>query len=75
MIGEFAKFKATIGYMEMGGDDQDKDGKYSFDEFKTVLESHREMNDIFLKIADAKDDSNSQTTKIFGRTELSLYYM
>jgi hypothetical protein len=53
MIEEFAKFKATIGYMEMGGDDQDKDGKYSFDEFKTVLESHQEMKDILLKIADA----------------------
>ena len=39
--GEFAKFKATIGYMEMGGDDHDKDGKYSFDEFKTVVESHQ----------------------------------
>ena len=53
MIEEFAKFKATIGYMEMGGGDQDKDGKYSFDEFKTVLESHQEMKDILLKIADA----------------------
>ena len=39
--GEFAKFKATIGYMEMGGDDHDKDGKYSFDEFKTVVKSHQ----------------------------------
>ena len=53
MIEEFAKFKATNGYMDMGGDDQDKDGKYSFDEFKTVLESHQEMKDILLKIADA----------------------
>ena len=61
--------------MEMGGDDHNKDGKYSFDEFKTVLESHQEINDLFLKIADAKDDSKSQSTKIFGRTELSLYYM
>jgi len=37
----------------MDGDNQDKDGKYSFDEFKTVLESHQEMKDILLKIADA----------------------
>ena len=44
----------------MGGDDQDKDGKYSFDEFKTMLESHQEMNDILLKIADAKDDLDQE---------------
>ena len=45
--GEFAKFKATIGYMEMGGDDHDKDGKYSFDEFKTVVESHQGSDFVF----------------------------
>ena len=66
MIEEFAKFKATIGYMEMGGDDQDKDGKYSFDEFKTMLESHQEMNDILMKIADAKDD--------YPKSEIKNYY-
>ena len=44
---EFAKFKATIGYMEMGGDDHDKDGKYSFDEFKLVVESHQSSNFVF----------------------------
>ena len=56
----------------MGGDDQDKDGKYSFDEFKTMLESHQEMNDILLKIADAKDDSDS----CFGysKSEIKNYY-
>ena len=46
-LGEFAKFKATIGYMEMGGDDHDKDGKYSFDEFKTVVESHQGSDFVF----------------------------
>ena len=50
----------------MGGDDQDKDGKYSFDEFKTMLESHQEMYDIFLKIADAKDD--------YPKSEIKNYY-
>ena len=44
---EFAKFKATIGYMEMGGDDHDKDGKYSFDEFKLVVESHQRSDFVF----------------------------
>ena len=58
--------------MEMGGDGQDKEGKYSFDEFKTMLESHQEMNDILLKIADAKDDSDS----CFGysKSEIKNYY-
>ena len=41
------KFKATIGYMEMGGDDHNKDGKYSFDEFKTVVESHQGSDFVF----------------------------
>ena len=59
----------------MGGDDQDKDGKYSFDEFKTVLESHQEMKDILLKIADAtaymwfspyKIRKSSLPTRLFG---------
>ena len=45
--GQFAKFKATIGYMEMGGDDHDKDGKYSFDEFKLVVESHQRSDFVF----------------------------
>ena len=45
--GEFAKFKAAIGYMEMGGDDHNKDGKYSFDEFKTVVESHQGLDFVF----------------------------
>ena len=29
----------------------------------------KRLFDILLKIADAKDDSDSQTTKIFGRTD------
>ena len=31
----------------MGGDDHDKDGKYSFDEFKTVVESHQGLDFVF----------------------------
>jgi len=53
---EFARFKAGIGFMEQGGDDHDGDGKYSFDEFKAVVESNQDLNEILLKIADAKDD-------------------
>merc|ERR1711971_363931 len=57
-LGEFAKFKAGLGFMEHGGDDHNRDGKYSFDEFKSVVESNQDMNEILLKIADAKDDSD-----------------
>merc|ERR1712203_216983 len=56
-LGEFAKFKGALGFMEHGGDDHNRDGKYSFDEFKSVVESNQEMNEILLKITDAKDDS------------------
>ena len=31
----------------MGGDDHNKDGKYSFDEFKTVVESHQGSDFVF----------------------------
>ena len=46
--------------MEKGNNDLNKDGKYSFDEFKTAMESNQDMNEILLKIVDTKDDSNVQ---------------
>ena len=40
-LDEYAKFKKGIGFMEMGGDDHNRDGKYSFEEFKSVMESNQ----------------------------------
>ena len=56
--GEFFKFIKALEYMEKGDNDLNKDGKYSFDEFKTAVESNLDLEEILLKIADAKDDSN-----------------
>merc|ERR1719264_442067 len=58
-LDEYAKFKKGIGFMEMGGDDHNRDGKYSFEEFKSVMESNQEMCEVLSKIANAKDDSDS----------------
>ena len=58
--GEFFKFIKAIEFMEKGNNDLNKDGKYSFDEFKTAMESNQDMNEILLKIVDTKDDSNVQ---------------
>merc|ERR1712051_939205 len=57
-LDEYAKFKKGIGFMEQGGDDHNRDGKYSFEEFKSVMESNQEMSGVLSKIADAKDDSS-----------------
>merc|ERR1712051_882500 len=58
-LEEYAKFKKGVGFMEQGGDDHNRDGKYSFEEFKSVMESNQEMCEVLAKIADAKDDSDS----------------
>ena len=58
--GEFFKFIKAIEFMEKGDNDLNKDEKYNFDEFKTAIESNKDMNEILMKIADAKEDSKSQ---------------
>ena len=58
--GEVLKFIAAIEFMEKGDNDLNKDEKYNFDEFKTAIESNKDMNEILMKIADAKEDSKSQ---------------
>ena len=60
--GEYFKFIKAIEFMEKGDNDLNKDEKYSFDEFKTAIESNQDMKEILLKIADAKEDSKSQQT-------------
>ena len=57
---EVLKFIAAIEFMEKGDKDLNKDEKYNFDEFKTAIESNKDMNEILMKIADAKEDSKSQ---------------
>ena len=77
--GEFAKFKATIGYMEMGGDDHDKDGKHSFDEFKTVVESNLGSDFVFNifsrtdKYLDRKAVLCSITCKCYTKWPFSIW--
>ena len=43
---ELFKFIKAIEYIEKEDNDLDKDEKYSFDEFKTAIESNEDMNNV-----------------------------